>query len=213
MRDLLGLLLVGAAVTACCLARRRRHYRPVAAMLVGGLLTDLVQGAYHALVIVPLRDDLGVGVPWTGWARVAGAGADALALAWPAQLLAAMLAITTKHPPWLAAVAWAAAAGAVAAVHGGDRALAVADTALVAAALLVLAIDAVREGAHFLSAAKATAVMVLAAEVVSLFGAWRLGVTSHWYLAQVLYAILLGAVVLNQGRLLWKPGCSAPASR
>jgi len=55
-----------AVVLAWVLASRRAEYRPVAWLLTAGLVIDVGRHLYDLAVLAPLRDELGVDVPWTG---------------------------------------------------------------------------------------------------------------------------------------------------
>lgn len=201
-------LLAVAVTLSWRLSRRRPEYQPVAALVGVGLAVDLCQWALDEAVLAPLRAEFGASAPWTGAARMVGVAADGLALAWPASILAAAVAaFAGRQRAWAAAGWWVVALAATALAHpvgeDQDRALGVARGCAVVASVAVAGYRLIRERAP-LDGAQATLVMILAAEVVSLFGAWRPGVSTHWPTAQVLYAVLLSAVAANQGRVLWK---------
>lgn len=77
-------LHAGAAVTAWRLSRPHLlpYYRPIAHFLAWSLLTEIVRWVNRVWVLA------GAVRPLEGWARVAGHGEQALALAWPAGVAA-----------------------------------------------------------------------------------------------------------------------------
>jgi hypothetical protein len=201
-------VLVAAVAMAWTLASRRPEHRPVALLLSAGLVIEALRFVLDAAVLAPLRASLGVGVPWTGWARVAGVVEDALTLIGPAALVAAVLAVFTSRKPWMAAVGWALAFAFFVLMHpiAGDGSQARALLAVQAlSSVLCAGIVAAWYGkaSNRPQSEHLALALVVAAEVVSLLGAWTHGPFEHWPLSQMLYLTLFGVLVLVQGRQVW----------
>jgi len=201
-------LMASAIVLAWMLASRRAEHRPVALLLSVGLAADVGRHVFDGAVLAPLRSSLGVTIPWTGWARVAAFVAHAMTLAWPAALVAAVLVVFAGRRPWAALAGWAGVLAVIAVVHpmAGDgsqqRALAAANALGVLIALgIVLAWY--RKTTRPAGAARLSLALIVAAEAVSLLGAWRVGPFERWPVAEALYLGLFGVLVLAQGRFLW----------
>jgi len=200
-------LYIGAVVLAWLLTSKRPEHRPVALLLSLGLAVEIVQLALEVGVLAPLRTSLGVATPWTGWAEVAGLAAKAVWMTWPAALAGTVL-VAFGRKPWLAFVAWACALAAFAVIHpiAGDGSEA---RALVAVEVLFVAISAgvlvawYRKPSQPMNSAQFALTMIVATELVSLLGAWRVGLFAQWPVSQVLYLVLFGVLILTQGRFLW----------
>lgn len=203
-------LMAGAAVLAWVLTLRRPEHRPVAMLLTAGLVLDVGLGVLGQTVVAPIRASLGVAVPWTGWAEAVAVLYNAVALAWPFALLAASLAVFTRRSPWFAFAGWGLAVALFAVLHpiAGDGSQARFLTfgelfpALVSAVLVVFAYRSARRPA---SSAEFALAVIVAAEVVSLLGAWRVGLFQGWPVTQGLYMVVYATLVIAQGRFLWTP--------
>jgi len=79
-----------ATALAWHLARERPDHRPVAALLTLGFISDLARQALRIAVFLPARERF-AGAPYTGWTRVAADADNALALAYPAAIVAGAL--------------------------------------------------------------------------------------------------------------------------
>jgi hypothetical protein len=202
------LALAAAVALAWILASRRPEHRPVALLLSVALVSEAAERAWDASVIAPLRDSLGVAVPWTGWARAAGLLADAITLVWPAAVVAAVLVVFAGRRPWAALAGWACVLVVFAVVHpfAGNgsqaRALAVVDV-LATLVSLGIVLAWYRRTTRPASSAQFALTLIVAAEGISLLGAWRVGLFERWPVSQVLYLALFGILVLAQGRFLW----------
>ena len=196
-----------AVMLAWILASKRPEHRPVALLLSLGLTVEVVQLALEVGVLAPLRASLGVEVPWTGWASVVGLVAKAVWMIWPAALTATVLVAFGKKP-WAAFIGWACALAFFATAHpiAGDgseaRALAMVEVGFVAVSAAVL-IAWYRQPMRPMNSAQFALTMIVATELVSLLGAWRVGPFEQWPVSQVLYLVLFGVLILTQGRWLW----------
>ena len=207
---MVALMLASAAavVLAWALTQRRREHRPIALLLSAGLALDAAQLALDARVLAPLRAELGVAVPWTGWARVAGHLADALWLGWGACLVAAALVVFAGRKPWPALAGWAGVVAALVVVHpvAGDgsqaRALSAA-AALWAVVSVGLLVAWYRRATKPPTSAQFALAMIVTVEPITLSATWWAGLLEHWALVQVSALLLFGALILQQGRLLW----------
>jgi hypothetical protein len=201
-------VMVGAVLLAWILATKRPEHRPVAVLLSIGLGVDVGRHVYDVAVLAPLRASLGVDVPWTGWARVAAFGAHAMTLAWPAAIVATALVVFAGKKPWAAVIAWAIVLAVLAVVHpiASDQAKAL---ALVQALSIVgsagIGYAWYRRTTTPATSAQFALAMIVTAELVSLFGAWRLGPFAAWPISQTLYLSMFGILVVIQGRFLWTP--------
>lgn len=207
---MIGLLVLflGAVSLAWAFARRHAEYRPIAILLSVGLGVDAVQLAIEGAILAPLRSELGVHTPWTGWAHVAGVLASAVWMVWPASIVAASLAVFARWKVWPAVAGWAVALLLFAVVHpvAGDgseaKALAMIQTVAAVASAGILVTKYERCVMPSTPAQHALA-MIVATEMVSLMGSWRIGPFDHWGVSQVLYLVLFGTLIVTQGRSLW----------
>ncbi len=199
--------LAVAAALAWRVTSRRPEHRPLALLLSVMLADNLAVRAWNAAVLAPLRASLGVQVPWTGWARVAGLVTHALWLVEPAALLAAALVVFAGRKPWAAVASWASAVVMLGIMHptAADGSLARALTALQVVAVLYAATLGVWRWRKTRAATPAQLAlgMIVTTELVSLLGAWRIGPFEHWPVSQALYLMLFAGLVLFQGRFLW----------
>jgi len=197
-----------AVLLAWVLAAKRPEHRPIALLLSVVLAAEVAQGVLEFGVLAPLRARFGVLVPWTGWARVAVHLAEAVWLVWPASIVATSLVVFAGRKPWPAFLGWAvfvagivlgypsARDGSLPRVLGGSLVLSVAIS-------VGLLIEWFRRAATPATSAHFSLAMILAIELNSLGAAWRVGPLEHWDLSQVVYSVLLGALILLQGRFLW----------
>jgi len=207
--------MLGAVVLAWVLASRRPEHRPVALLLSVGLAVDVGRHVYDEAVVAPLRDSLGVDVPWTGWARAVGFGADAITLMWPTAIVAAALVVFAGRRPWGAVVGWGGVLVVLAVAHpiAGSQAVAL---ALVQALSIVgsaaLGYAWYRRTTTPATSAQLALAMIVTAELVSLLGAWRIGPFAAWPISQTLYLSMFVILVLVQGRFLWTPPQRQPST-
>jgi hypothetical protein len=126
---------------------------------------------------------------------------------WPFAIVAAALVVFAGRKPWPALAGWALVLAVLAFVHpiAGSQATALA----IVQALSIVGSAAIgyawyrRTTTHATSAQFAMA-LIVTMELVSLLGAWRVGLFEQWPVSQVLYLGLFGALVLAQGRwFLW----------
>jgi hypothetical protein len=205
---MVALLVTFAAsvVLAWGLTWKRPEHRPVALLLSVGLAADVGRHVYDLAVLGPLRDSLGVEVPWTGWARVAALVAHALTLVWPAAIVAAVLVVFAGRKPWVAIIGWVAVLAVLAVAHPLAESQA---RALSAVQILAVVISAGIVIAWYLRSTKPSGsarlalALIVSAETISLFGAWRVGLFDRWPVSQLLYLALFGVLVVAQGRFLW----------
>jgi hypothetical protein len=214
MNRALWLALVVVTAMAWALASKRREHRPIAVLLSLGLAAEVAQRALSVAVLAPLRAALGVDVPWSGWARAAGLLYDAVALTWPAALVGAALVVFAGRRPWAALLGWSFAVAAFAGAHpiAGDGSQARAYTAVQTLAVAIaagLGLGWIRGRATPATTAQYALAMMVIAELVSLLGAWRVGLFEGWPIAQALYLVMFGVVALVQGRFLWTSPQSA----
>jgi hypothetical protein len=206
---LLGMLAI-ASVLAWVLAARRPEHRPAAIVLTVGMAVDVIGHLYDGVVLAPIRAELGMQAPWTGWARAAGALAHAIALLWPATLVGCALVAFPGKRPWPAFAGWAAFVVVLAMTHpmASDGSLQRFLTAAQSVGALTAAVIVAR---WFFRATRAanSAQLILAcvtlAEVVSLLGTWRYGPFERWMVSRAAYLMMLTSVVIAQGRYLWSP--------
>jgi hypothetical protein len=208
----LGFIVWTVAVSfAWKLTARRPEYRPIAILLTVGIAADMLYLGWSVAVLGPLARSLGVAVPWTGWARVAGVVANALSLVWPASLVATAL-VMTKAKPWIAIAGWVLAVLAFVVLHpiagdGSQEQLLLVVRAAAALATTAIGITWIqRPNREPATAADFALALVLTGELLSLLGAWRVGVFEHWYVSQALYLATFGMLIVSQGRYL----CSSP---
>jgi hypothetical protein len=200
-------MYVGAAVLAWILTAKRPEHRPVALLLSLGLAVEVLQLVLEVGVLAPLRASLGVQAPWTGWAAVVGLMAKGVWAIWPAALAATVL-VAFGRKPWLAIVGWACTMIVFAVVHpiAGDgseaRVLAVVEVLFVAISAGVL-VAWYSKPSRPMNSAQFALTMIVATELVSLLGAWRVGLFEQWPVSQMLYLVLFGVLILTQGRALW----------
>jgi len=197
-----------AIVLAWMLTSKRPEHRPVALLLCVGLAADVGQHVYDLAVLGPLRDSLGVAVPWTGWARVAAFLAHAMTMVWPAAIVGAALVVYAGRKPWGAFLGWAIVLAVFAVAHpiGENQAMALAivqSLSIVAAAGIGYAWY--RRTTTPATSAQLALAMIVTAELVSLLGAWRIGPFAAWPISQTLYLSMFGILILIQGRFLWTP--------
>lgn len=214
MTAALWLALVVATAMAWALASKRREHRPIAALLSLGLAAELAQRTLSVAVVGPLRGALGVDVPWTGWARAAGLLYDAVALTWPAALIAAALVVFARRRPWAAFLVWGSAVAVFAALHpiAGNGSQARAYTAVQVLSVAIAAAMGLEWASRRTTpatTAQLALAMIVIAELVSLFGAWRVGLFDGWPISQALYLVMFAIVALVQGRFLWTSPPSA----
>jgi len=197
---------VMATALAWILSAKRSEHRPVAVLLSMGLVSELVDRAMDVTVLAPLRAQLGVS-QWSGWAYAAAVADNAIMLVWPAALLGAAIRVFADRKPWPAACAWAGTTALFAVAHpfagNGSQIqalLAARVFALVTVMGLLISWYRRRKPTN---SAHTTMTMIVLTEVLSLFGAWRMGPESTWLIAQALYLTMLGIVILVQGRFLW----------
>jgi hypothetical protein len=218
MMNALAIALAIVAAMAWVLASRRREHRPVAVLLSFGLAGDLLVRALVVAIIAPLRDALGVDVPWTGWAWGAALLIHAIELMWPAALVATSLVVFARRKPWAAIIGWACAVATFAVVHpiAGDGSLARAFTAvqvLSVSTSVALCLMWLRRRTTPATSAQYALMMIVIAELVSLLGAWRVGLFDGWLISQGLYLLMLGIIALVQGRFLWNSPQSSQSSQ
>src|ERR1700722_8153226 len=200
--------LVLASLFAWFLSTRRQEHRPVAILLTAGLALDIIDHVYDLAVIAPLRGELGLQAPWTGWARVAGAMADAIGLLWPAALVGAAFVVFLGKRPWPALVGWAVIVLWLTLAHpmASDGTLArylAAAESIGAAVAVGIAIQWFVRTTKAGNSAQLTLAIITLAEVISLLGTWRVGVFQNWMISQALYLMMLVSVIIAQGRILW----------
>lgn len=202
------LALASAIALAWILASKRPEHRPAAMLLSIGLFANVAQVFWEVYVIAPLRDELGVNVPWTGWARLAGLASDAITLSWPAAIVGAILVAFAGRKPWAAFYAWAGVLAVLAVVHpiAGDgsqaRALFTVDSGATVVAIGTI-VGWYRRTSGPANSAQMALALIVSAELVSLLGAWHVGPFAEWPHSHMLNLAMFGVLILAQGRFLW----------
>jgi hypothetical protein len=210
-------MLAATTLLAWVVAERRPEHRPIALLLSAQLAAELALLALAVGVLAPLRAELGVSVPWTGWARVAGHLADALWLVGSALVVAAALVVFAGRKPWPAFAGWACAVAALVVVHPiagdgsqGPMLSAAQGLATVVSAGLFVAWR--RRATKPATPAQFCLTMIVANELISLLGAWWAGPFQRWSVTQFSAWLVLGVLVLLQGRSLWTTRLSPSSS-
>jgi hypothetical protein len=202
--------LVLSVVLAWVVASARPEHRPISILLSIGLADELAERSVAIAVLDPLRFD-------AQWASAARLLTDAVTLVWPAAILATALVVYVGRKPWAAIAGWAMVVGILGAMHhvvadhAHEHALALAHASAVAGAA-AMGVAWYRRTKTRATTSQHALAFVIAAEVVSLFGAWRIGVVDGWLVSQVLYLIMFGALIALQGRLVWDSSRSQHAS-
>jgi hypothetical protein len=190
-----------AAVLAWLIATRHPEHRATAALLSTLLGLQMAVLALDSALLGPLRAELGVHAPWTGWAWAASLLTNALELAWPAAILGTAIVVFARKKPWPAVVAWAAAVVAYAALHpiAGDNSQphfrATADMlGALSAALLGISwyrrrADAARPAHHVLG-------MIIVMELLALPETPRVGALQNWPAPPIVYVVVLAVIAL-----------------
>jgi hypothetical protein len=208
-------LSVIATVAAWILARRRAEHLPIAALLTVGLGTDLARRALRSLYLGEAIRRLGNDAPWTGWPRVAAVASHALFLAWPATIVAVALVVYLRRRPWPALLGYAASIVAIVVVHpiAGNGSL---GRMLTAGMMIGLLVGVGCAATWYLkpagdpaskaptSTAQATLTIMLAGELASLVGSWRLGIFDHWHLSQIAYLFMFSILNILQWGFVWQ---------
>jgi hypothetical protein len=212
MRTAIYILEIVAITTAWALTQRRREHLPIAALFSIGLLSDLATLALKA-PLAEATEHYG-NAPWMGADRALGHLSDAATLAWPAALVGVALAAFLRRSPWPAVAAYAFALLTMVLLHpiANDGSLARALTALQLAAVLAsfgCAITWYLRPHEGTSSAQACMGIIVAAELASLAGSWRIGVFADWHLSRIAYLVLYVTVIAIQGVYL----CSTPKPR
>ena len=172
--------LAASAIVVWLFTRTRREYLPIALFLCTWLASDVAMLAFDAFVLAPLRQQLGLAIPWTGWALAAWNLYHAIWLVPPAALVATALVVCAGSTPWPAFAGWACALAAFVLIHPrtGNGSLQVAREtveiiATVAATGLLVGRQQGKAGLP--TAAQSVLGIVLVIEAASLLGAHRLG--------------------------------------
>jgi hypothetical protein len=198
-----------ATVLAWTLARRNRTHRPIAWLLSASLGSDLVRHALRVLYVIPVLAPLRGGARLSGWPYAVAIINDALFLVWPASIVACVVAVFLRRRAWPVAVAYAVVVAAFAAFHPRESTgtLGRAHNACELLALTV-AIGAgatwYRESEEPTSTAHTTLGVIIAGELATVVGSWRLGVFDHWPISQALYLVLFIMISALQGGYLWQ---------
>jgi hypothetical protein len=210
--------LVIATALAWALARRKPEHRPIAYLWTVGLASEVALSALRP-VLVQVRATLG-DATWTGWPRVAAHIDQALFMAWPAALAATALVVFLGRKPWPVMACYAIIVAAVVALHpkARDGSLPRVYAAVQMTGLLVAVGSAAmwylrsRQTRGRATTAQAVLMFILAVEVPSIAGAWRIGIFANWHLSQIAYLIMVVLQILLQGVFLWRSSRSSGLS-
>jgi hypothetical protein len=198
----LGLLALGAVLSAA-LARQEpgHHHAARAALLGGNTIAEIVQRLTRAHLL-PLP------TPYEGLDRVLFHVGQAAFLAWPVGVAALALYTLARCRPTVLVVGASVMAFAVAGAYPGLRAEELVPIYRgwygvgVVVGIGSLVLFGYRRGYPVLEHA-CTGVLVTG-ELVVLAGAFSLGVFSAWPAAQLSYAVTFGAVAALSARHLWR---------
>lgn len=198
-----------AMVLAWALTQRRAEHRPIAVLLTVGLVADILRRVLRSLYLGAAIERLGNSTPWTGWPYAAAVASHALFLSWPAALAGAAMVVFLGRRPWPIVLGYAAGVVAILVVHpiAGNGSLA---RALTAGTLVGLAAAIGCAATWYLrskeptSSAQATLALMVAGELASLAGAWRIGLFTSWHLSQVVYILTFAVLSVIQGGFLWQ---------
>ncbi len=198
-----------ATVLAWLQARRSAEHRPIAWLLSAGLAVDLVRRALRTFYIVPVIRPLR-GHPLTGVPLAVSHVNDALFLTWPAALAACALVVYVGRRPWPAGVAWGTVVAGLVVLHPYEstgmlgRTLTASQLLAVIVALGCAATWYMRPSRELTTTAQASLAVIVAGELASMTGAWRIGVFDDWHVSQILYLLLYVLLVALQGGFLWQ---------
>jgi hypothetical protein len=205
----LYVLSAATVALAWALVRKKPEHVPVAALLTLGLACDVARRALTRGVLLPAiaRDG---DAPFTGGVRAVAHVDDALFLAWPAALAACSLAVFLRRRPWPVILVYVAFVAAIAIAYPmtRDGLLARAYTGAELFAVMVslgAAIMWYRSPSKVqTTTAQSTLVVIVASELASVVGSWRLGIFDNWHLTQIAYLLMFAVLIVMQGGLVWQ---------
>lgn len=192
-----------AACSAAAVAVQRRAYRPVAAFLVAASASDATRKALAANVFTPWRAEHGAEA-MVGAVRAAFHVEQALFLIWPFGILALALHVFLRARPWLVASAWLALVAFLATsypeIRGASLATVYRAVACGCACISVGAFVMWWRTKARLSVSAFALSLVVAADVLTLFGPHATNIFTRWPLAQGVYLVLyVGLTLLHIG--------------
>jgi len=208
---ILATYLLSALATALAwtLARRSVEHRPVAYLLSAGLAVDLVRRALRISYILPVVRSMR-GQPLSGLPLVASHVNDALFLIWPAALAACALFVFMKRKPWPVLAAYTATIAGLVFFHPYEstgmlgRVFTSFQLVCVVASLGFAATWYLSPSTERTSTAQASVTVIVAGELATFVGAWRVGVFDNWHISQILYLLLYAVLSVMQGGFLWQ---------
>lgn len=206
-----GALIALEAITALLawmLARKRSDHKPIALLMSAAIFGDVTQWVLDAMVITPLRKDLGLATVWPGWAGVAGHAVDAVWLMWPASVVGASLVVFARRQAWGALFGWVTSIALLFAMrpYAGDGSQGRFLSAVQVTADLIslgLAVRWLKQKKDPATPAQAVLAVIVANEMVSLLAAWWVGPFDRWGIMQASALIILCVISMLQGRFLW----------
>jgi hypothetical protein len=198
-----------ATVLAWTLARRSAEHRPVAWLLTTGLAVDLARRALRTFYILPVIRPLR-GHPLTGVPLAVAHVNDALFLTWSAALAACAMVVYLGRRLWAAVAVWAAVVAGLVAFHPTEssgtlgRVFTAAQLGSLAAGLGCAATWYLSESRAPTTTAQASLGVIIAGELATLVGSWRIGAFDNWHISQILYLLLYMLLGVLQGGFLWQ---------
>jgi hypothetical protein len=203
---------LGAVFLAWIVTRRHAEHRPVAILLSIGLGCDAARRALYYSVFAAAYARFG-SAPFEGWPRALAHVDQALFLAWPAAIVAGALASfggrEQRTRPSIAgvAVSWVIAVGALVLTYPITRGAVVArfylGVELLALLAVIVTIGAWVRKRRSPQLHQVSVALVAGAELSALAGPWRINLFGSWPLAQAVYLVLFGVLLLLQGGSLW----------
>jgi hypothetical protein len=196
-----------ATALAWLVCRHRVEHRPIALLLTLGLTSDIVRRLLHVFILAPAhaRTDPG---PLVAGARGAYHVEQALFLAWPAALVAAVLTVFLKRRPWLIGIAWVVAIAGLALTYPEMRSEALRRAYLgVELATIAISLGAMIQwgwAREWPTLTHGILMAFIGAEIAVVWGPWRSGPFFGWTAAQIMYAVTYFVVTILQGGVSWK---------
>jgi hypothetical protein len=201
---LLVVALVAAIALAWVLTSKFREHRPIAVLLSILLGIAVAKYALDVTVLAPLRATLGL-APWTGWAWAAALLSHSIGLVWSAAIAGTALVLFMGKKPWLAAVGWAAAVIAYAAIHplaptgGQARFHIIVNVAGVVSAAVIAMAWYRGKPSERASSAQLTLTAIIMADLLTVPGALHVGAFKDWPTPQTVYLATFALLGVVQG--------------
>lgn len=182
---------------ACAAATFRRELRPVSALVIAGLVVDVLREALGSLVLRPARVELGPGVPYSGWTRAVFHADQALFLVAPFAVAALSWWAWRKASPMRAAVVWGAVGLVAVTKYPGLRGDALGTFyGLVTAGCVLWSLAAVALRRERAGALQLVSLLLVAGECATLAGPYLSRPFASWGLGQVTWTLTFAAASL-----------------